>query len=840
MKVLRLSFFNLKKNKKEVLGILFMTMITTMMLSVVLINRDKIDAAFDESFVSSGSKYNSILIKSDKYRDKFREILEDEYPVTNVTEGKMITGYIVDTYTPDGDTVSYNFNFINEKSERSLESFKKLDKLSDEEIAGLAHPIWLPASFQIVKGYEVGGDFTIIKGGKEYAFTIAGFYETGLYSSDGYTYKLVLSDDDYSLFSMVFGSHDAYSYENNALFFDTTGDFDIDEYLDKCNEACSENIRFRTNYLRYDAEKVNETAFLDTFMMMIIFLSLVTLVASLFMIRHKISGDIEDQMQMIGALEALGYKSRDISMAYVYEYLVSGGVGAVLGAIAAIAVTPLVNQMIRKMLGRQVFGAGGFGGVLISIFAVVILIVLFALLKARKVKKYPPVIALRKGIKTHNFKKNIMPLEKSRRSINTVLAMKGFLGSVKSSIGVCICIAIAGTALLFSAMSFDFFKNGHEGLLSMMGADVNAITVATMSGTDIEEIKDEILTLPETRKAFCGHTPEMVSVKDSSDSGMVTIYNDYSDAENINPAKGRCPEHDNEVMIGLRRSRRMNLDIGDSIVLEHDGLEKSYIVSGIIGSMQNGGTVLYLTNEGYERLNIKARESSIQVYPADGVSIGELEDAIRKHFGGTAKDAAGVTSDAESLEEKVKAVAREKIAVMLNQYGVTDVDYAVMVGDELITGNSRNYAIKDISSYEGIIKTQMDPISATSKTFTFIALIFIAMIVAILLAIVTSNDVRRQRQRLGIMKGMGYSSKDLMKQIAIKMLPATVFGTLFATVLGIIINKAFWSSVFGTIAETNIFVIALTDVLLIIFCYIVSYIGAGRIRKISVNELMSE
>jgi hypothetical protein len=43
------------------------------------------------------------------------------------------------------------------------------------------------------------------------------------------------------------------------------------------------------------------------------------MISAMFMIRHKISNDIEDQMQQIGVLEALGYRAREISLAYLYE-----------------------------------------------------------------------------------------------------------------------------------------------------------------------------------------------------------------------------------------------------------------------------------------------------------------------------------------------------------------------------------------------------------------------------------------------------------------------------------------------------------------------------------------
>lgn len=838
MKILRLSLFNLKKNRREGIGILFMTMITAMMLSIVFINQKKIDTAFEESFVSSGCVNDAVIFKKDRYRNVFKEILEREYNTERLTEGRMIYACVVDAYTPDDDVVSYNFVFVTEKTERKIESFKKLDHLPDDKIASLKHPIWLPAAFQLVKGYSVGEDFTILKNGKEYPFTIAGFYETGLNSSDGYTYKLILTEEDYSLFAMLYES--AAFGEYTGLFFDGGNDFDYDGYLKKCNESASENVSLAALYFSYELEKRNETSFLEIFMLVLIFMSIVTLIAALFMIRHKISGDIEDQMVNIGVLEALGYRSREISLAYLYEYVISGGLGALIGTAAALAMTPFVNSMISVMLGRRVYGTDGIAGGMLAALSVIVFVVLFALLKAGTVKNYPPVIALRKGIKTHHFGRNMLPVERICKDINTGLAIKSFLGNIKASIGICICITACGTALLFAAMSYDFFKDGPDGLLTMMGDDVDSVNVHLISGVDAEEIREKILALPQARKALTGYFQEAVSVQGSSDKATVIIFDDFKDAENVRPYEGRFPEHDNEVMIGLRRSRTENLNLGDSIILEHNGLEKSYIITGIVGTMQNGGTVVYLTTDGYERLNIFARENVVHVYPEEGVSLTELEEAIKKQFGGTAKDAAAAGQKAAGAEERIKAAAEEKIAVLLNQYGVTDVDYAIQIGDEVITGNSRGFLIKEISSYEGLIKTQMVPIAETTKKFTVLALVLIAAIVAVLLTIVSSNDVRRQRQSLGIMKGLGYSSKDLMKQIAIKFLPANVSGIILATACGIFLNKVFWGMAFATIAVTNVTVIILTDILLLLFCYAVTYLSAGRIRKISVTELMTE
>ncbi|MBQ9488523.1 MAG: ABC transporter permease, partial [Lachnospiraceae bacterium] len=443
-------------------------------------------------------------------------------------------------------------------------------------------------------------------------------------------------------------------------------------------------------------------------------------------------------------------------------------------------------------------------------------------------------------IKTHHFGKNMLPLEQYRGNVNLGLAMKGFLSNAKSIVGVMICIVAAGTAILFSALTFDFFKDDTKGLISMMGTDTETIHVHLMSGVDPAQVREELLKLPEVRKVVITHEGINVSVKGTSNDAYVTVFDDFANAEQIKAFEGRCPERADEVMIGLRRSRDEGIGIGDSMVLELNGIEKKYLVTGIIGSMHNGGSTVFLTNEGYERLNYHARAGMLLVYPEKGVDLKGLEAAVTKHFGSTAKEAIGENLEAGDLEAKVQAAAEEKIATLLMQYGVTDVDYAVQVGDQLITGNSRGFVVREITSYEGIIKTQMLPIARMTKGFAFAALILIAVIVAVILYLITSGDVRRQRQSLGIMKGLGYSSKDLMTQIALKQMPVVLVGILIASICAYFINQVFWGALFATIAETNWLVMIFTDLALAVFCYLVTYFSAGKIKKISVNELMTE
>ncbi|MBP5297790.1 MAG: hypothetical protein J6Z09_01420, partial [Lachnospiraceae bacterium] len=104
MKILRLSLFNLKKNKREAIGIMVLTFFTAFMLIIALSNKIKVDTAFDESFEMSGSTEYAVMFRGEKYRDEFRHILSEDYGITDVAQGRMLWTAMVDAYASDGGT----------------------------------------------------------------------------------------------------------------------------------------------------------------------------------------------------------------------------------------------------------------------------------------------------------------------------------------------------------------------------------------------------------------------------------------------------------------------------------------------------------------------------------------------------------------------------------------------------------------------------------------------------------------------------------------------------------------------------------------------------------------
>lgn len=834
MKIFRLSLFNLKKNKREAAAIVFLTLVTAFLMATFAVSITQISSAFDRCFEETGSADFIFLFEDDKYRDIYRDILEEEYNVTDIRESSVLVGMGASIISKKGESTANNIIFADESTERKIENFKKLNALPDDEIEKLSHPIWLPQYFEITAGYAPGDTFTLVFGGRDYPFTIAGFYSTGLYNSSRHMLKCVITDDDMVLLSAVYE-------EYRLIAFDTEMEFSYEEYYEKCSARSNESVSSIVILFDKDSEKWSETNFLNVFLYMSVFLSVVTLICAVFLILHKISKDMEEQMVQIGVLEALGYTSRELSCSYICEYILTGGIGAIIGGITAAAFSPVMDTLTRGMINRDVHTDVDILRIFIVVISIIALVTFFALSRAARVKKLPPVVAFRKGIKPHHFGKNVLPLEKMRHSINLRLAFKGIFSDLRSNIGSGICMIAAGVAVMFSVYTFDFFRDGYNGLLGVTGMEIPDISMTMMSGVNGEDFCDEIRKFPEVEKVLLTHAMlNKVEIKGSKQNSTVISYSDFSLTDNIHPKTGRFPQYDNEIMISAKREETENRHIGDNIILKGDVCEKSYIITGIVSAMNNDSMSVYMTEDGYRRIRPNDRPNTVEITLKNEEDRSAFMDKLTALYGASAKDTAYEQSAQGSLEERIRAKADEKMAVLISQYGVTDIDYAIRIGDTIISGNSSRFVIKDISSMKDLAKSQMESIAAVTKTFSFWAVIFIAVVVAVILGIIAASAVKRQRRELGIMKSMGYTSRDLMLQLTLRILPVTIISSCIAAVLSVRVQRAFWMAAFGVQIPESLPLMIGTAASLVLYCLIVTYVSAGGIRKISVTELMTE
>ena len=147
MKILRLSLFNLKKNKKEAISVMFLTAITMLLMGIAVCNITKVNTVFDEMFEATGSVQNMVVFSAEKYRQEYKDILEEDDRVSRIEEVDALH-YLRASYIKGDKEIGVPFVFVTENSEKKIENFVPETNLTEDEIrnCNLSCGLLTPAS----------------------------------------------------------------------------------------------------------------------------------------------------------------------------------------------------------------------------------------------------------------------------------------------------------------------------------------------------------------------------------------------------------------------------------------------------------------------------------------------------------------------------------------------------------------------------------------------------------------------------------------------------------------------------------------------------------------------
>ena len=191
-KILRLSYANIKKHRKEsvLLMVLILFCITLFSSSVAAVKGiKKITPRMVEE---SGCFKNFVYFNQEDYSDRYLTFFDTDPRVDSYDHMSMVTDILkVKNYQDTGSDMLFDISFVPESGERRMESFK-----TDAMFEGAEHPIVLDVTSKGKLEISKGDELTIIRDDKEFTFTVVGFYGSGLWN---FGTKAVVSEDDFAL-----------------------------------------------------------------------------------------------------------------------------------------------------------------------------------------------------------------------------------------------------------------------------------------------------------------------------------------------------------------------------------------------------------------------------------------------------------------------------------------------------------------------------------------------------------------------------------------------------------------------------------------------------------------
>ncbi|WP_406243036.1 ABC transporter permease [Tissierella carlieri] len=776
-KIFMLSFANIRKSKGQTVSLFIMFLVAGFLLNaglLVFINFGNFFEKITDELNTSDAYH---IIGMNLYNEEVDRYIRNNHNVLEMEKFDSLYAWASIPY--NGDTRELAFLLNDGDLERNLSKWK----LIGEYLPTDSMSIYVPYVLNVDGGYELNDEFEMKIDDTIIEFTIKGFTEDGFFSSvDTGVLGLYMPHETYEKVREILGD----SYKGTVVF---TNLIKNDKSLETgIRELIEQDNMMTRSVLSIDLPiiQLSRTMMASMTAAMIVVFSAIVAAVCLIVIRFKINNNIEEDMMKIGSLKAIGYTSRQIIYSIALQFLLIAFAGSIGGIGMSYFTIPMYSLIFESQSGLH--WVQGFDGIIsgITLGIILLAVVMVTLISAARVRRLHPIIALRGGIITHNFRKNYLPLHKSKRNLTIVLAFKSMFQNMKQSIMIGIILIAVSFSSTFAVIMFYNSAIDTKAFNEIPGVELSNVMAVLNDDADTDQLVKKIRNLDGVRKVqFIDET--MVKIDDNDT--LTYVMEDYSKKETDIIYEGRYPIHINEVVISGHLAEMLQKNIGDNITLKNGEREVEFIITGLSQGINRGLMKIFMTYDSILKLNPDFKQQNLQIYLNKGADVPEF------------------------------------IKTLENSYG----DSIMTIVD----------ADKNMEQSIGIY------ISIVSKVGIAILIITMAVVVFVLYLIISSAIIRRKHE-IGIQKAVGFTTFQLMNQISFGFMPPVIIGVFIGTIAGMTQGNKIMSiaqrsmGVMKANYIINTLWIISFSIAIVIISYITSMLITYSIRKISAYKLVSE
>lgn len=777
-----LSFANIRKTKGHTVSLFCMFLIAALLLNAGLLVFLNFGSYFQKVTRELNTSNVYYIMPSRIYTDEVDRFIKNDSTVQKMQQEKSM---LFDGSVPyNGDKRDCTFLLNNADRNRSLSKWKFVG----EHLAPDSMSIYVPYVFSVDGGYKLNDKLKITVNKTDLTFTIKGFIDDAFFSSiDVGTLGVYLPNQTFKTVQNKLGSQ----YDVSLVFANVTNTNNdiqsgIKSILKQHKLITDANADNAITSISLPLIQLSRTLMASLVSAMMVAFAAVITIVCMIVIRFRIGNSIEDDMVKIGSLKALGYTSRQIITAVVIQFSLIAFAGSAVGILLSYFTLPALSNVFAHQSG--LLWVQGFDCIISgsTLLAILLIVALVAFLTAGRIRKLNPIIALRCGIVTHNFRKNYFPLHKSRGSLSFLFALKSIFQNMKSSIMIAVILTFVAFSSAFAVIMFYNSAVDTTHFAETPGLERSNVGVFISPTADSAKVVNDVKATNGIRKVlFLDHVAGNVQ----NTNAQIFVADDYSKIETNDVYEGRYPLHDNEIAVAGIIIDALHKKIGDTVTLSLGGKKSDYLITGLTQGSNYGGSNVFITHNGMLRLNSKFKQQFLQIYLKKGFVSGQMVKTLDNKFG-------------KKLSE------------------IVDMDHQFEQG---------------MGQYTSII----------SKVGIATFVIAVMVVVLVLYFVINSSVVRRKRE-LGIQKAIGFTTFQLMNQVSLGFLPPIIVGVIAGCFLGITETNAMMSVVQRSmcVMKANYIVtpgwIILFGVGIVVVSYLTSMLITFRIRKISAYALVTE
>ena len=622
-------------------------------------------------------------------------------------------------------------------------------------------------------------------------FHVAGIYEA-LIGGNSYGWMSVMVDADsfsqmWDYAEKSFTTLNYVSDKKMVKMYCAEG-FDQNEVLQASRDRlAAEGLEFYS-YAR-DLAKEGYTAIADILSGLVTAFSVVVLAVCLIMIVFTINNNIDRDIKNIGALRAVGHTIGQLRLAMTLEFVIVGMIGGVIGCILSYITMPILDREVFQTI-TGVLWVLRFcpGTTLIILGGIAVCMIIVVFLSTIKLKKLHPATALRFGLKSNSFKKNYLPLKKTKGNLNMLLALKSMLQSQGQNIILLSVMSVVAFMIMFSGILFYNSKVNPTEFVHLINGDVPDGFINVNTDTEEAHRIIEQMTHIDGVKEVYGVNFANISIEGNE---TFTFYTDKPECMDTGVYEGDSFKEDNECVIGSVIADRLGVGIGDEIEVQFGNHTERFIITGFQQSVMNLGERIFISEEGAKKLGIDPNYEIIRF---------RMEDPSN-----------------DSVDQAI-------------------TDIKALLGDKCTTAEN---------VYRSVHNGEGTEISAVSLIVMIMVALNVAIILLVVKILLKTLFIKKEKE-FGIKKAVGFTSRQLKLQLSLSLLPITLAASVLGSLLGFVLVNPLMTAILSGFGMHKIdfivfpLLILLTIVLIGALVFVMTYIMSGSMKKVSAYELISE
>lgn len=767
---------NMRKSKGQTAAIVVLILLAAIMLNLWLMLSMDYRANFNRYHDKLNAEHVTLAVDDDdgSVREYLQEMLDSKAEIAQYRLDDAM--FMVGTFPYNGGMMNGQFVFLS----KSAALTRDIGSVEIVEEGDFSDGVYLPMLYK-TREIDVGESIDISIGSFTVNYTVCGFFNSVMMGSHNCALtQIILSQDKYNELSTL-------GYAPKATLCsvrlgDISQNLNTEAELKSMISEQFPNIRMASNCYdivsqsRYIAQGIC-SGIMSAMAFLILLIALVVIVSNIINYVHV-------NIKNLGVLKAAGYTSRQLICSLLLQFSTLAFLATIAGAMLSYALFPAINSMMISQTGIPYTIRFLPLPILISLAILGSTITFFVWISARCIKKIEPIVALRSGIQTHNFKRNHIPLETAKSPLNLALSLKTTFSGIKHNLTVCVTMFVLSLIVVFSGLMI-------ENVIADMTPFLNLIVGETADScinvqTEVEnDFLEKMHSDARVEKIYL-YTSLNISHTGGAEL-MATLCDDFSQVNNQNVVyKGRFPKYDNEIAIAAKYAKEKELQVGDEIEITANGKKLKYLISGFTQITNNLGRDCLLTRKGFEHLGMLSN-LSFYMNLSDGTDIDTFNAEVKEIFSGSVNTVINI--------------------------------------DETIQGAGSVYV--------------------SLMTIIVIAILVLStVIVAFVLYLLVRTMLNNKKRDYGILKSLGFTTRQLILQTALSFMPAVILSVIIGLIVScFIINPltAMFLSSIGIVKCTfNIPIVFVTvaGFLLILFSFGIACLLSLKVKKISPRSLL--